>query len=81
MPSPTLHSLHHALHLLHFHGVHAGHAAALALHNIGNTVLYLGYITHGTENGNHYNGLYKDYREKGLYRDNGKENGNYYLGV
>ena len=38
----------------------------------------------GKENGNYYNGLYRDYRVyigviMGLYRENGKENGNCYI--
>ena len=36
----------------------------------------------GKENGNYYNGLYRDYRVTlGLYWGNGKENGNYCNGV
>ena len=34
------------------------------------------YRDNGKENGNDYNGLYRDYRAiLGLYKDNGKENG------
>ena len=40
------------------------------------------YWENGKENGNYYNGLYRDYIRVilGLYWDNGKENGNYYNG-
>ena len=42
------------------------------------------YRDNGKENGNYYNGLYRNYSKDlgfiGLYRDNGKENGNTYLG-
>ena len=42
------------------------------------------YWDNGKENGNYYNGLYRDYRDYigiillGFYGDNGKENGSYY---